>query len=534
MAIFSEVRFYKSLKISGTAYTENGLHRCAPLPTPDNSEYVGSVADVNPKNRLRWSEMVVPMPYDSSTQVYWNLGDIRNVQPSFITVKMDAGSLIYGWIDSIQTNTYLAPASNFIVRWHVDWWLTMGAGAAYKAGRLKRGPSSYARPDPSTPRKWVYDSVSSIFNDAHDWCIFAVTHTENDVSCIRHYFWQPSRYITINGNQRIGPSLSEIYAGRVEETLNLDPDTIQGAWISPIVPHDITLNTVHQFENGSYGVYYTDDPTPKILDDNLATAMTTDSVRYEVQDPTGAVVGILPWGFSCNKIIRCVDIGTAGANLVLNFYDGTGGGTPHPGEGLLITAPLFSVPITSNAQSSYNYSGQRAYDMETKRIQNEQALVSGIANAGTSAIGGAIAGGNAGPAGAAGGAAAGLVSAIMGSAINYELSIGYNAQQQSAVDRLMSNQANNVIANAGGMAWNTSAMYSQWRLVKMTRDSVSLAELSAEQSELGYLTDTQVANCTSIISGKGGLRIEGLEVLGIGPEGSRYISQMFAKGVHLD
>ena len=76
---------------------------------------------------------------------------------------------------------------------------------------------------------------------------------------------------------------------------------------------------------------------------------------------------------------------------------------------------------------------------------------------------------------------------------------------------------------------------SSWKIVKLVRDAESAAELTAEQSELGYITDTFAADCSTIISTGGGLRIEGLEVKGaISREGREYIAALFARGVHID
>ena len=76
---------------------------------------------------------------------------------------------------------------------------------------------------------------------------------------------------------------------------------------------------------------------------------------------------------------------------------------------------------------------------------------------------------------------------------------------------------------------------SKWMLVQLARDTESLAELSAEQTELGYVTDSYATDCSTIIATGGGLRIEGLEVKGnIPPEGKAYIAALFDRGVHID
>ena len=109
-----------------------------------------------------------------------------------------------------------------------------------------------------------------------------------------------------------------------------------------------------------------------------------------------------------------------------------------------------------------------------------------------------------------------------------------NDEKMKANNRLLSNQAGSVLISGGGDAWKTS-LYGSWNIVALVRDSESAAALSAEQAEMGYITDMFVSDCTSLISGGGGLRIEGLEITGdMNREGKAYIQALFARGVHLD
>ncbi len=130
---------------------------------------------------------------------------------------------------------------------------------------------------------------------------------------------------------------------------------------------------------------------------------------------------------------------------------------------------------------------------------------------------------------------AGAAVSAMSSIANYFVGSYYDSKNQEQVDKLMSNQLSSVLVGSSGLGWMGFASNGEWSIVKLVRDTQSAAELTAEQSELGYITDTFAADCSTIVSQGGGLRIEGLEVKGeISPEGRRYISALFARGVHLD
>ena len=176
--------------------------------------------------------------------------------------------------------------------------------------------------------------------------------------------------------------------------------------------------------------------------------------------------------------------------------------------------------------------------MRQKAIQRDRSAVNGIAGIGTQAIGGALAGTAAAPgAGTAVGAIAGLVSGIAGTAVNYFTAGEFDSREQHNVDTLTSRQTAGMIANAGGVCGIVQPYGSMigWNMLTMVRDPVSLAEIEVEQEELGYDTDTYVADCTNLISGGGPLRIEGLRVKGdIPKEGKEYIAGLFSRGVHID
>ena len=232
-----------------------------------------------------------------------------------------------------------------------------------------------------------------------------------------------------------------------------------------------------------------------------------------------------------------IDIGTSVAVLHVYLGETDEGNGRNGAEGRFFSFPLPSLPVTENAWSSYNYSGQRDYDLEQKAIQRDRSAVNGIAGIGTQAIGGALAGTAAAPgAGTAIGTIAGLASGIVGTAVNYFTAGEFDNREQRNVDNLTSRQTAGMLINSGGRtSLRPIGTYWGWNMITMARDPVSLAEIEVEQEELGYDTDTYVVDCTNLISAGGPLRIEGLRVKGdIPKEGREYISSLFARGVHID
>ena len=412
-------------------------------------------------------------------------------------------------------------------------------------GRIKRGPESLKRPEPSEPRKWVVDSVIRLFGvtAADPWFILAQAYNDGSHTYIRYIFWS---YLmgskTIDGHSYNGMPTQYSFQGWYDEYLGIDPDTVVGVWASPVPPFDPAGTGINYVHGASYYacVMTTQYNYPLVHTQDLTNGsgegLTSDDFnKIQIVDPTGAIYGTIPWGYTVSSIYAFIDIGSAGANLVLAFDAARDDPyTIKSVEGLTITVPLPAVPITSNAASSYYYSGEREYNQTTRRLQREESAVQGITGSVGNVIGGAIAGSIVPGIGTVVGAAAGLGASVIGTSINAVVGQEYDKKSQEAMDKLKSNQASNVINMTGGSAWQSRGGI-HWNIVISKRDAVSAAELTAEQDELGYVTDTYAADCSAIVALGGGIRIDGLEVKGgISREGRNYISALFARGVHLD
>lgn len=474
----------------------------------------------------------------------------------------------YGWVDDYRILATGGPEGHVEIRYHLDYFLTYGIqtrndggpSLAYGNGHLLRGPKEFARPDPSAPRQWIYDSDLKIA-DTYKWCIVqrAVNDSDGKRTKILTDFWPVGGTITIGGNAVDCPNLTDIYAGLIEERLEIDPESIIGAWISPIQP--ITIYPYAQTKSDTNVTYawYELDLTQTVnnafreytgtLSANVL--MTDDLGKWILTDPYGGAQATIPWGLQFDTVYCMVDLGTTSANLMVHLGLAADSGNASYCQGMDFTIPLESVPVTSNATSSYNYSGQRDYDMETKRLQQEQALISGVLGAGQGAVGGAIAGGLS-SAGGGMGAIAGAGVSIGAAVGNYFVQGHYDRKNQEAVDKLMSNQTASVIMGAGGMGWKYGRnMPHEWALVHLVRDYYSANELQEQQDILGYVTDLYYEGGNSLngvslddlirktnwdpsTDPDYGVRIEGLEVRGVGPAAQKQIAALFDRGVHID
>ena len=574
--IFPDVKIYSELTIGTTVYEEEDLHKPYFTVTASRGGNFKSFAkdadklynftDVQPRKGKELSEMELEIAWDefAGVKLYET--------PKLIVIRFSklntagAYTFVYGWIDDAEPVATKGPQPNTRIKWHVDWWLTWtdynwfqisGEPAAQKnwlprkvtigAGRLLKGPASFARPSSSAPRKWLVEKAESMFDDSDPlfgpdtlWAVMCATNTSGTppdtiVTSIAYYFWPIGK--KIDEALHPSPDYATIFTGRIEETMGIDPSRILGFWAAPFKP--LMVGKIKNFD--SVSVYEVEDFTAvgnaKTWTLDQGAVQTDDKRKIIFTDPAGAEMYTAPWGIPFRSITGQIDIGTSVAVLHVYLGETEEGNGRNGAEGRFFSFPLPSLPVTENAWSSYNYRGQRDYDLEQKAIQRDRSAVNGIAGIGTQAIGGALAGTAAAPgAGTAVGAIAGLVSGIAGTAVNYFTAGEFDNREQRNVDNLTSRQTAGMLINSGGRtSLRPIGTYWGWNMITMVRDPVSLAEIEVEQEELGYDTDTYVVDCTNLISGGGPLRIEGLRVKGdIPKEGKNYISSLFARGVHID
>ena len=575
--ILPDVRIYSKLTIGTTVYEEDDLHKPYFARTASrqgnfksfarDADRLYTFSNVQPRKGHEFDEMELNIAWDEFA------GCKLFTTPKLIVIKFlglnMAGSytFIYGWIDDAQPIATKGPEVNTRIRWHVDWWLTWAdfnwfmhqrqpeilanwspRRVTLGSGRLLKGPETFARPSGTAPRKWEVKSAFSMISDRIDpaadlatwWAVMACTETsgtppEEVVTDIVYFYWPIGE--RISGASHNSPNWTTIYTGQLEEALGIDPSRIQGFWVAPIRPWTsgtiVNKTAVSVYQADQLNAY---NSTTLVLEDPIKT---TDAQKIIFTDPSGTEMNTAPWGLEIKSIVTWLDIGTDAAYLCVYLGETSTPISEHKAaEGRYFTFPLPILPVTENAWSSYNYSGQREYDMEQRSIQRDQSAVNGISGIGTSAIGGAIAGSMVAPGpGTAAGLIAGAVSSAIGTAVNHLTAGKFDHREQRGVDLLASRQTAAMILSAGSYTGLKPLCggYFGWTVVIMERDGVSLAELTAEQSELGYDTNTWVNDCTSLIEAGGPLKIENLLVKGdIPKEGKEYIRAMFARGAHID
>lgn len=575
--LLPEVKIYSRMEIGSHTYEEEDLHK--PFLTRTASRAASgesfakaanllySLTNVQPRKGREFEEMELNISWDEFC------GAKLFAIPKALVIKFpalnQAGSytFIYGWIDDAQPIATKGPEVNTRIRWHVDWWLTWSdynwfmlqgqlqilanwfpRRVTLGSGRLLKGPETFARPSGTAPRKWEVKSALSMISDKIDptadlatwWAVMACTETsgtppEEVVTDIVYFYWPIGE--RISGASHNSPNWTSIYTGQLEEELGIDPSRIQGFWVAPIRPWTsgtiVNKTAVSVYQADQLNAY---NSNTLVLDDPIKT---TDAQKIIFTDPSGTEMNTAPWGLEIKSIVTWLDIGTNAAYLCVYLGETSTPISEHKAaEGRYFTFPLPILPVTENAWSSYNYSGQREYDMEQRSIQRDQSAVNGISGIGTQAIGGAIAGAAVGNLpGAVAGGIGGLASGLIGTAVNYYTAEDFDRRSQRSVDLLTSRQTAAMILSAGSYTGLKPLYggYFGWTVVIMERDGVSLAELAAEQSELGYDTNTWVNDCTSLIEAGGPLKIENLLVKGdIPKEGKEYIRAMFARGVNLD
>ena len=506
------------------------------LPAPDWS----SAPDVTfrPSKNTTLTALEVPLSY------------ITVFNMSYLYIEASDGNAsisLFGWIDSIEQTA--TSAESVRINWSVDWWRSYSGSLTFKAGTITRSSNSAnKRPYPIQPRQWKvtrYEKLCQSWSDHETypyWVVITYTKKVSDVVTeIATYFWQAdfstAKTETQGGTTYYAMPLNRVFAGAIPGLLGLNPDQITSIYICPHPPASPTWGgdtLTHHAESKDWFAYRASV--------NLATQQSTTYLRTYVSDdlkkaviidPTGAIVYTLPWGYSTNNIYYILDNGTIGCNLNISLRTS---GVSVPGVenapiGKTASLPCICVPLCSNGWSTYNFSGQRAYDIEMRAIQREQNAVSGLIGMGSSALGGGVGGAMAGKGLGAGiGASAGALGSIIGTALNYKYDAEFNDRYQQATDKLHANQASTVIQSAGGIAFmNTVATAGHWYIVQLEADLVSSLEYNNDITLNGYETDLSVASTSGFIT-SGPLQIKNLVLTGSAPPQAKQAIKLLLEG----
>ena len=225
--------------------------------------------------------------------------------------------------------------------------------------------------------------------------------------------------------------------------------TLIGAWFSLIdLPDNAYGWTDCNPENGTRTYYLTPEKGQTSLKMAVsanvsATTVKSDyNTRYYIADERGNVIFKCPEYIDVSKNMQVV-LNLSGASAcwdcVVELYrDGSRVGTYN------FSIPLEPLDIQNDAWATYQ-AQQRQIDIDTRNLQIQSNLVSGLANTGTNALNGALMGTAMAPGiGTAIGAIGGAVTGVISSVTNYATDKYYAPKEQELTDRLYKNASDNV------------------------------------------------------------------------------------------
>ena len=526
------------------------------LPTPDYES--ANDETLRPRKGSTLTSLELPLSY---TQVF-------NMSYLYIEASDGAGTIkLFGWIDTV---TLIATSADAVrIDWSVDWWRSFSDAVTFGAGRIRRcGDSSRKRPVGVQPRYRTASDVAEIkSSDGHLYVIISYRLSTSQrtlliIPCNADLYSEGRINIGQMGASTFdetapSPSFVKCMSGALPSLLGIASASIDGAWVSPINP----LNEGYQINGDTFNCYYKNYslqkgatygaikcigynaqelsilPYRQIKKDLINTYKTTDLVTYAISDVYGNIIGSAPYDLEFSKLSCVLDIGNVSTTLKVTFNTETGTLGNKTSEGMTVTIPLPSVPISSSAYSDYVYSGQRDWEMNLRSLQNEQQAVHGLSGVITGAVTGAILGsvvpGAGTAAGAIVGAASGGISQLASAGVNYAVDeFIYKDKFQDLEDKKYSNQTGNLMIAGDGFGW---AIYNKFpKLISLTADSTFQSELANHILQEGYPCDSPVSDVTSFIASGGALQIVNLTIMGACPPvAKRTIKSLLEGGVRI-
>lgn len=548
MSTVTQVRMWNDI-----GYTEGCLEvprKGASIPQPTYT-----VSDLNISVQDMFSRMKLKAPYTS----------LMNISYLEMTVDMNNGSdlTIYGWVDSVSLSSDTDGYPMTTVEWHIDYWRTYLNSAVFGSGMVRRRPllSGDDVPPQSYPYRYLEYQSNVITAFPDNWWVVLSVITSGETSVnMWHAFpvskTSPSTRLEIAGGS--APSLDEVANGKMDELLALNPESIAYGFITPIAPSTTTgtgtsgdpiklvgwSSTVQDVT--CFVAQGADAFKGAVLSAGIGTLKTDDESMYMVCGPQGESYGTLPWGIEVNGIQWRLVVDSTSAYIAMRFYKDTLNPNECQSEGTVFNIPCSSIPVTSNAWSSYVYSGSRQAEIDLRRLQAESQAVSGGISTGVSAASGALSGAMMGAmAGAVGGPVGMLAGALIGagtSALTGALSTGanyayqtgqYADEMQSISDYQASHQANSVLLNGGSFdsLFNGSGGIS---VIWMKKDAYSLQQRQNDIDLYGVNVSEPMTSCQSLVDAGGPLQITNLTVRGNIPvEAKQYFRNRFTKGVRM-
>lgn len=521
----------------------------------------------------------------TSIQVREDYVTLMNASYVAVDINMNNSNnlTLYGWVDSVALESDTDGYPMTTINWHIDYWRTYISQAQFGSGMVRRRPlkSNDVLPPQSYPYRYMTNDTS-FTTTIPDWgetwwvLIYVVQNIADEggsgtTSVVKWMTW-PVHITNPSGNYGVGnstaggpaPSMNDVFLGRLEEVLGLDPQSIFYACLVPVPPNEDTFTggrtsvkgwTAEQVsENANSWVLTANGPsafdttTRQLLTESTSEhLMTSDNVVYGVTGYSGELLKTMPWGIAFNTVSIRLIASASSVVVMLSFFDNTGEGSDAGNlspavNGMTVAVPAITIDVTSNAWSSYVYSGARQAEMDQRQLQAESQAVSGGISTGVSALSGALSGAMmgamVGTVGIAAGALIGGVTSALGGALstgaNYAYQTGaYADEMQRISDYSASNQTNTINIPGGSWDFFTNGILGI-RLVKMDKDEYSVTQRDNDIELYGVNVSEPMESCQALVNAGGPLQITNLTVTGNIPvEAKQFFRTRLSKGVRM-
>lgn len=326
-----------------------------------------------------------------------------------MTLDMNNGDdiVLYGWIDRTACGSDTANNPMTIIDWHVDYWRSFFSQAKFGSGIVTRRPATSS--DPPQTHSYITNTANGSSQEiltttdvsGYYWALVNVTVTDSSVGTtfFQTLCWPvnptyPDNRLSVKYQtyEAVAPSYRETVQGTFDELLGLDPDAIYSAWLSPISPSTFTLSSgifylnswrVKQVTSGSntYGCFFpaTNDPASTYTERSRSVSVrTTDTDTYIVCDMDNEPCYRFPYGLDVTTAYYRLVNADVSAYLAMRFVTASSTKVEAGADTLTCNIPLKSLAVSSNAYSSYVYSGEKEYDRSQMQIQRNLATTQAI------------------------------------------------------------------------------------------------------------------------------------------------------------
>lgn len=530
---------------------------------------------VNPDLTIEPDQPIIPSKerFFTKLKVREYFDELMEMSYIRLTYELNDKTMIfYGWIRDVSLESD-GDLPVTVIDWHIDEWRTWKSSVTFGSGHVKRRPFRNLATTPIQDYPIRYVKLDSDDIHVHDpllgndgfnnyqvwWILISVNHKTSTDEIETRFYTYPvfltmrtischfkATDVSDNTLKTLhGPRLDQIYEGYLDERLGdmlgTTPESVNGVWITPISPilsNDVAVGGIGS--SGSpfdFGTMYSDcvDGSYGMLklaqvdfirsrSKTITTITSSEEKRYCLTSTDGVKILDLPYGYSVDTVNITLVNEPDGPYFEISLKNSTYGNL----EGMTVNVPLLSLPFSSNAYTSYVYSGQQQYDKEMRTLRsNSKALEGTSVMAASGALMGAF-----GPMGALAGAGMGIASGILPYASEMLYS---NDKEQTLENRLKANQPSTMIISPNALL--SIARGYDFVIKALIPDDYSSQQITATRNQFGISVDELMTSCDALVrttSPTGYYNIQNLIVGGDVPvSAKRWIREKFRTGVRL-